>query len=190
MYPCRNDALLRSISQTSSPRSSARIATLDAVDQYGMLSAQTVATISPFFSTITAACQQRTQVDSQSVDRSRIWALLVLGADDFQLAFVEFLVPRREKLGIWPQVSLAIALTICLHIMPDLQLQIRTIVATFCITSQLSLAVFTARCTKFKARYCYANGVCLSVCLSHWGRLPWSYIRYVWLFWKQLGLRG
>jgi len=32
--------------------------TLDAVDQYGMLSAQTVVTISPFFSIITAACRQ------------------------------------------------------------------------------------------------------------------------------------
>lgn len=57
MYPCRKEARLSSISHTWSPGSRLRMATLDDEPQKGMLSAHTVATMIPFFSSITPACK-------------------------------------------------------------------------------------------------------------------------------------
>ena len=58
MYPCRKEARFSNISQTWSPGSRLRMATVDADPQNGMLSAHTVATMFPFFRSITPACNR------------------------------------------------------------------------------------------------------------------------------------
>ena len=75
MYPWRWEARSSSSSQTWSPRSRLMTTAFDAEPQYGMLSAQTVAIISPFLTIITAACDTHVTLTVQRRVESMIACL-------------------------------------------------------------------------------------------------------------------